>query len=128
MTFNAAALLLLIAGLALIGWLKHAGLALSIGLAACLNAGLLYRGLRQHGIYTPQPGWLAFSLKLLAALVVMGGVLWFTSGSSDQWLQWNLSTRLLRLSSVVIFGAGVYFATLWITGFRLKDFRRRAAE
>ena len=25
-------------------------------------------------------------------------------------------------------GAGVYFATLWVMGFRLKDFRRRAAE
>ena len=33
--------------LAFIGWLQHAGLALSIGLAACLNAGLLYRGLRR---------------------------------------------------------------------------------
>jgi putative peptidoglycan lipid II flippase len=29
-----------------IGWLKHAGLALSIGLASCLNAALLFRGLR----------------------------------------------------------------------------------
>jgi peptidoglycan biosynthesis protein MviN/MurJ (putative lipid II flippase) len=39
--------------LILIGWLAHAGLALAIGLAACLNATLLYRGLRQHGIYIP---------------------------------------------------------------------------
>jgi len=114
--------------LALIGWMKHAGLALSIGLAACLNAMMLYRGLRRHGIYTPQPGWLAFSLKLLVALTVMGGTLWFTSGSYDQWLHWNLSARLLRLSLVVAAGAGVYFATLWIIGFRLRDFRRRAAE
>src|SRR6185295_3597242 len=36
--------------------LKHAGLALSIGLAACLNAALLYRKLREHDIYTPEPG------------------------------------------------------------------------
>ncbi len=36
--------------------LRHAGLALSIGLAACLNAGLLYRGLRQRGVYLPQAG------------------------------------------------------------------------
>jgi len=114
--------------LALIGWLKHAGLALSIGLAACLNAGLLYRGLRRHGIYTPQAGWMAFSLKLLLALVVMGATLWFASGSPEQWLQWNISARLIRLSLVVVFGASVYFATLWIAGFRLKDFRRRAAE
>lgn len=114
--------------LALIGWLKHVGLALSIGLAACVNAGLLYRGLRRHGIYAPQPGWLAFSLKLALALSIMGCALWFASGNPSQWLQWNTSIRLLRLSFIVIFGAGIYFATLWLIGFRLKDFRRRAAE
>ncbi len=114
--------------LALIGWLKHAGLALSIGLAACVNAGLLYRGLRRHGIYAPQPGWLAFSLKLALALSIMGCALWFASGNPSQWLQWNTSIRMLRLTLIVIFGAGIYFATLWLIGFRLKDFRRRAAE
>jgi peptidoglycan biosynthesis protein MviN/MurJ (putative lipid II flippase) len=36
--------------------------------------------------------------------------------------------RLLRLSLVVGFGAGVYFATLWVAGFRLRDFKRSAAE
>src|SRR5688572_31900719 len=40
---------------ALVGPLKHAGLALAIGLGACLNAGLLYRTLRRHGIFEPQP-------------------------------------------------------------------------
>jgi putative peptidoglycan lipid II flippase len=40
----------------------------------------------------------------------------------------DLSERLLRLSVVVSFGAGVYFATLWIAGFRLRDFKRSAAE
>jgi putative peptidoglycan lipid II flippase len=43
--------------LAFIGPLKHAGLSLSIGLAACLNAGLLYWQLRKQDIFTPQPGW-----------------------------------------------------------------------
>src|SRR3990170_1381691 len=53
--------------------LRHAGLALAIGLGACLNAGLLYRKLREHGIYQPQPGWPAFFLKVLAALAAMSG-------------------------------------------------------
>ncbi|HFD1311613.1 TPA: murein biosynthesis integral membrane protein MurJ, partial [Pseudomonas aeruginosa] len=42
--------------LAFIGPLQHAGLALSIGLAACLNAGLLYWQLRKQRLYLPQPG------------------------------------------------------------------------
>ena len=114
--------------LALIGWLKHAGLALSIGLAACLNAWLLFSGLRKQGIYVPQPGWLAFILKLIVALGVMAGTLYLATGNATDWLQWSFSTRLWRLAAVVSFGAGIYFATLWLVGFRLRDFRRRAAE
>ncbi len=114
--------------LALVGWLKHAGLALSIGLAACLNALLLYRGLRRHNIYTPRPGWPVFYAKLLAALLVMGAALWLASGTASDWMRWTLLERLLRLSFVVTLGGAVYFATLWLTGFRLRDFKRRAAE
>ena len=113
---------------ALIGWLKHAGLALSIGLAACLNATLLYRGLRRHGIYSPQPGWPIFYAKLSIAMLVMGGTLWFTGGDAADWLRWSLTERLQRLTVIVLLGAAVYFATLWVTGFRLRDFKRRAAE
>ena len=113
--------------LAFIGWLQHAGLALSIGLAACLNAALLYRGLRRHDVYHPQAGWPAFSLKLLAALIVMGGALWFAGGSDAAWLTYPLAERLIRLTVLVGLGGVTYFATLWLLGFRLADFKRRAA-
>ncbi len=115
--------LLLVLGLRL----GHAGLALSIGLAASLNAGLLYHGLRRHVIYTPQPGWPIFCVKLSAALLLMAGVLWFAAGSSADWLRWPLAERLLRLALLIPLGAGTYFATLAIAGFRLKDFQRKAA-
>jgi putative peptidoglycan lipid II flippase len=114
--------------LAFIGWIEHAGLALSIGLAACLNAGLLYRGLRQHGIYTPQPGWLIFSLKLLLAMIVMAAALWFTMGNPASWLAKDVLGRIIHLSWLVPLGAASYFATLWVLGFRLRDFKHRAAE
>ena len=113
--------------LAFIGWLQHAGLALSIGLAACLNAALLYRGLRRHDVYRPQPGWMAFSLKLLAALAIMGGALWLASGGDAAWLAYPLPERLIRLGLLVGLGVIAYFATLWVLGFRLSDFKRRAA-
>ena len=114
--------------LLLIGWLQHAGLALAIGLAASLNASLLYRGLRQRGIYTPQPGWLLFYGRLALAMLSMGATLWFVIGPTADWLNWSLGERLLRLSVSVGFGASVYFATLWAAGFRLRDFKRSAAE
>src|SRR5260221_6646206 len=57
--------------LAFIGPLKHAGLALAIGLGACLHAALLYRGLRKVGIYAPQPGWPGIVLKVPASVCFM---------------------------------------------------------
>ncbi|WP_090577270.1 murein biosynthesis integral membrane protein MurJ [Nitrosomonas sp. Nm58] len=114
--------------LAFIFPLKHAGLALAIGLGACLNAGLLYYKLRQHDIYQPQPGWAIFLLKILTALVVMGSVLWFATGSDTSWLQDAAMDRAIRLIQVVFLGAITYFVTLWILGFRLSAFARQGEE
>ncbi|MBL8481842.1 MAG: murein biosynthesis integral membrane protein MurJ, partial [Rhodocyclaceae bacterium] len=116
-----------IMNLAFIVPLKHAGLALSIGIASVLNALLLYRGLRRRGAYTPRPGWGKFSLRLLGALAVMGGVLWWVSGDAQYWLTAPGSARLLRLSGIVALGIAVYLGSLFALGFRLKDFRQRAA-
>jgi putative peptidoglycan lipid II flippase len=110
-----------------IGPLQHTGLALSIGLGACLNAGILFYKLRSLGIFQPQTGWLAFLLKLGAALCVMGVSLWFGMGQQSQWIAYDFAERILRLSALVIGGAGVYFAILWLLGFRPNQFKRRAA-
>ena len=113
--------------LAFIGWLQHAGLALAIGLAACLNAAMLYRGLRRLDIYQPQPGWLRFVVKLSIALFAMGLALWFGMGSEAGWLHASASERIIHLGWLVPLGASAYFATLWLLGFRLRDFKRRSA-
>lgn len=104
---------------------QHAGLALAIGLGACINAGLLYYKLRSHAIYQPQPGWLIFFLKILLALAAMGVVLWFAAGSDASWLTDSSLARAGRLSWVVAAGAFSYFAALWLLGFRLRDFTQR---
>ncbi|WP_074905312.1 murein biosynthesis integral membrane protein MurJ [Nitrosomonas communis] len=114
--------------LAFIFPLKHAGLALAIGLGACLNAGLLYYKLRHHDIYQPQPGWAIFLLKILTALAIMSGTLWYAAGSDLSWLQNTAMERALRLVQVVFLGAVAYFAALWILGFRLRDFARQGEE
>ena len=88
---------------------------------------MLWRGLRRRGVYLPQPGWVMFMLKLLAALIVLGSVLWFASAGDAAWLAMSGSRRVLRLSAVVLGGIAGYFATLWLLGFRLRDFRRQAA-
>ncbi|MBZ0106516.1 MAG: murein biosynthesis integral membrane protein MurJ [Sulfuricella denitrificans] len=113
--------------LAFIWKLQHAGLALSIGLGACINAGLLYYQLRRHQIFQPQPGWMIFLLKLGIALAVMGATLWYVMGPQAAWLSGGILSRAVHLTWVIIAGAGSYFATLALLGFRPRDYVRRAA-
>lgn len=108
--------------------LAHAGLALSIGLAACLNAGLLYWKLRARNFYQPQPGWLPFIVKLVIAVLVMVAVLLGALWLMPAWDQGVMLERLLRLGVLVIVGALSYFAVLAILGFRLRDFARRSVN
>ncbi|MGA0023054.1 MAG: murein biosynthesis integral membrane protein MurJ [Burkholderiales bacterium] len=105
--------------------LRHAGLALAISLGACLNAGLLLRGLRRREIYQPQPGWGGFALKLALAVYVMAVVLWMLTGSVTSWLTAGALERVWRLAVLVIAGGGTYFFTLWCLGFRPGQFTRR---
>jgi putative peptidoglycan lipid II flippase len=111
-----------------IGWLQHAGLALSIGLGACLNSAILFHYLRKHGIYQPEPGWAKFFAKVGVALAVLGVVLWFGMGTEQSWLESSGWTRILRLSALVVGGVAVYFAVLAALGFRPKDFSRRSVS
>src|SRR3954468_370858 len=113
--------------LAFIGPLKHAGLALAIGLGACLNAALLYRGLRKVGIYTPQPGWAMFTLKVAASVAFMAIVLFSTMGESDWWLFAHARYKLPALLGLVALGMVAYGASLALFGFRLRDFSRKGA-
>ena len=113
--------------LALVGPLRHAGLALAIGLGACLNAGLLYFYLRRSEIFVPQPGWPLFILKVLAAVFFMAIVLFTTMGEPAWWLQagWLKVPGVLGL---VLIGTATYAGCLLAFGFRPRDFSRRAAE
>uniref|UniRef100_A0A3B0LX53 Probable lipid II flippase MurJ n=1 Tax=Arsenophonus endosymbiont of Trialeurodes vaporariorum TaxID=235567 RepID=A0A3B0LX53_9GAMM len=112
--------------LAFIGSLKHAGLALSISLAACFNALMLYWQLRRQAIFSPLAGWGKFLLKLIAALIVMVAVLLLLLNFMPPWEQGNMLMRITRLLLVVFAGAMSYFAALFIFGFRLRDFSQQA--
>jgi len=113
--------------LVFIGPLKHAGLALAIGLGACLNAALLYRGLRKSGAYTPMAGWGMFLAKMAASAAAMALVLWFAMGPSQWWLGAHGAQKLPAVIGLVLLGAAVYGGCLLALGFRPRDFSRRAA-
>ena len=113
--------------LAFVGPLKHAGLALAIGLGACLNAGLLYRILRKQNIYTPQPGWPVFVLKVAASVGFMAVVLYTTMGEPGWWLAATWQLKVPAILGLVALGGAVYGACLLGFGFRPRDFSRRGA-
>lgn len=112
--------------LAFIVPLRHVGLALSIGLAACLNAALLYWKLRSQRLFEPQPGWGRFILKLVVAVLAMVGVLLGLMQLMPAWDLGGMPERFLRLGILVLAGVLTYFGVLAALGFRLRDFSRRA--
>jgi putative peptidoglycan lipid II flippase len=114
--------------LAFIGPFRHAGLALAIGLGACLNAALLLHLLKKQQIYQPQPGWITYFVKILLAASLMAGMLFYTMGEAQWWLDARFLDRVMRLSLLVGGGIALYFAALGLMGFRPRQFTRRAAE
>lgn len=121
-----------VANLVLVPIFAHAGLALSIGLGACLNALLLWRGLSKRGhlkrsIEHAQSSWLKFFSQLLGGLIALGGVLYWGQQSHD-WLQLQ-NTPFLRIGLLLMwcaFAAIAYFAVLWLCGIKFKQFLRHS--
>ncbi|MDF3867482.1 murein biosynthesis integral membrane protein MurJ [Pseudomonas denitrificans (nom. rej.)] len=112
--------------LVFIGPLKHAGLALAISLAACLNAGLLFWQLRKQQLFEPQAGWGKFIGKLVVSVLVMCAALIGMMYFMPAWDQGGMPIRLVRLGALVVAGVLAYFGMLALLGFRLRDFSRRA--
>jgi putative peptidoglycan lipid II flippase len=104
-----------------------AGLALSIGLGACVNALFLFWGLRRRGIYHAHKGWGRFLLKLAVALCAMGAIALLLGGRID-WIAMRAHPvlRLLALLGIVGVCAAGYFAALFAMGVRMRDFKRSA--
>ena len=103
--------------------LNHAGLALSIGLGACLNASLLWYGLTQKGLLILNKGqWGKFMIQLCMGLLTLGITFHFGAHAHD-WiaLQSTPFIRLLLLVFWCLIAATKYFLTLWICGMKFRE-------
>lgn len=105
--------------LAFVPWIGVAGLALSIGLGALVNAGWLLWGLKKLGSYRPEPGWLAFALRVGLGCVAMGLLQWQLATRLD-WIALgaNEGWRALAMAASLGASAVVYFAALLLAGLR----------
>ena len=112
--------------LLLVPYFAHAGLTLSIGLGALINAVWLLIGLRQRGSYTPEPGWWRFTLQVLLATALLA-VFLFWANSAFDWTQLRAESlkRIGLLTLVMVGSALIYFSALWATGLKLAQFAKR---
>jgi putative peptidoglycan lipid II flippase len=115
----------MVLNIALMFPLRHAGLALATTLAACLNAGLLLRGLLREGVYRPAPGWPGLLARGLLASGAMGAALFGLCGDTADWLRLGAWERVGSLALCIGAGALLYVLTLFLLGIRFRDFAGR---
>ncbi len=106
----------------------HAGLALAISVAALVNAGLLYRGLRHEGIIRPSGGWRALLLRIVIANAVMTVCLVGIAKPLDWWLLASVPERAGWLALQVTAGVAAYFVALLTLGLRPGMLRLSGSE
>ena len=111
----------------LVPWIGVAGLALSIGLGALVNASWLLWGLRKLGSYRPEPGWLAFGLRVLLGCVAMGALQWWLATHLD-WIALGRHEiqRAFVMAASLAGSAAVYFVVLVLSGMKLRALARPA--
>jgi putative peptidoglycan lipid II flippase len=102
----------------------HAGLALSIGVGALINALWLLLGLRRSKTYLPQAGWVKLLVQVGIASALLGAALfWFAHHLP--WLEWRAmphgaGQRILSLFGIIAASSLAYFAMLALMGLNFK--------
>lgn len=112
--------------LAMVPVFAHAGLALSIGLGALINAGWLLIGLLRRGSYVPSSGWWRLVSQVLLACALLGAWLATMTFALD-WTDMQV-TPFLRIGSmagVLLVSALIYFVTLRLSGLNVINLLRR---
>ncbi|WP_027016713.1 murein biosynthesis integral membrane protein MurJ [Comamonas composti] len=112
--------------LLLVPRLAHTGLALSIGLAALVNAGWLLVGLLRRGVYRPRPGWFLLLAQVVAASSLLALLLTWGSQHFD-WIGMRAHglQRAGLLAAMLLASMLLYFGILWVAGLKLRELLRR---
>ncbi len=104
-------------------FLGYVGLAIATTMSATLNAWLLYRGLKQAGVYSLSKETKIFIGKLVLSAGVMAVAVSQLSDDFDVWLAMSFSEQILQLILCIGGGCVSYFLTIALLGVRLGDFK-----
>jgi putative peptidoglycan lipid II flippase len=108
--------------LSFIGPLKHAGLSLSIGIGACINAFCLCYVLLRRKLYIPQSNFKSFLLKLFIAIIFMAVILILCIDLLPLSFIGSVYVRFSSLLILLLISIIVYFGVLFALGFRVRHF------
>jgi putative peptidoglycan lipid II flippase len=110
----------------LVPQLAHAGLTLSIGLGALLNAVWLLVGLLRSKTYVPSKGWGVFAIQVFAASSLLAIFLLWSAQMVD-WvaMQSVFMQRIGLLAAVLSASAAIYFGACWAAGLKIRALFRR---
>ena len=105
--------------------LKHIGLALATALGAWVNALLLLSMLRIRELYTPRAGWRRYLFRIGIALCVMAGGLYAAQSFFPvDWGSLRGYHRAGILAAFIGLAVLLYFATLHLLGWRVRELKR----
>jgi putative peptidoglycan lipid II flippase len=110
----------------LVPQLAHAGLTLSIGLGALLNALWLLMGLLRSKTYVPSKGWGLFAVQVLAASALLAIFLLWSAQALDWVAMQSVYLQRIGLLAVVLLAAGaIYFGACWAAGLKIRALLKR---
>jgi len=98
----------------------HVGLALATSLSAFINAGMLFRGLRNNGSYCASPGWGVFALRVFSGCLFMCLALLYILSLWTGWLEWSMLERVCYLAVMCGLGFVIFAVSLFVFGLRWK--------
>ena len=101
----------------------HFALGLASAAASYLNLALLWRWLRQAGVYERKPGWGVFLGRLAAACSAMTFALLAGLRWAPDFTVVPVGQRIAWLALLVCGGGAVYVTSMFALGFRVRDLR-----
>ena len=104
------------ASLALMGPMKHGGLALALSIASAVNLAILIVALRRRFGRLGGRAVLASGVRAAAASMAMGACIWFVSGRWEWSAEASLAGRVACLALSVAVGGGIFFLCAALLG------------